>query len=109
MIERYTHEDLHNEVRSISGYYMLEEEKRLDYNGRDVLYIVGFGAVDNSCCGIGGCRFALIPGFLVAWKTRTDENGRSVSEVETIEDEKARGEISRMIKENETVGQVEFW
>jgi len=109
VIERYTHEGLNEEIRSIAGYYLFEEEKRLYYNKREVLYIVGFGAIDNSCCGAGGCRFALIPGYVVGWKTETDEDGRSVSEVETIVDKDSRAEIFRMIQENETVGQVEFW
>ncbi|MEW6613888.1 MAG: hypothetical protein AB1401_00225 [Thermodesulfobacteriota bacterium] len=105
----YTHEELNKEVRFIAGYYLLEEEKRLNYGEREVLYVIGHAAIDNSCCGVSGCRYALIPGYLVAWKKKTDEAGKSLSEVETIVDESSKTELARILKEKEAVTQVEFW
>ena len=75
MMGQYTHEDLSKEIRSISGHYRYIEEMILPFRGRDVLYIMGVGVVDNSCCGAGGCLFVRVPGYIVSWKNRTDENG----------------------------------
>ena len=105
----YTHEELNKEVRFIAGYYLLEEEKRLNYGEREVLYVIGHAAIDNSCCGVGGCRYALIPGYVVAWKNETNETGNPVSEVETIVDEDSKTELARILKEKEAITQIEFW
>ena len=105
----YTHEKLKEEVRFIAGYYLPEEEKRFSYNGREVLYIIGFGAIDNSCCGTGGCRYALVPGYILKWKDRTNEDGRPISEIETIKDEDSRAEITGIIRGQETITQIDFW
>lgn len=105
----YTHEELNKEVRSIGGYYIPEEEKRLKYSGREVFYVIGHGVIDNSCCGVGGCRYALIPGYVVAWKNKADETGNLVSEVETIVDKDSKTELAGILKEKETITQIEFW
>ena len=50
MIRDYTHE-VGKEVRSISGGYTLEREERISMKGKEVLYVVGNGCADSSCCG----------------------------------------------------------
>ena len=107
MTKAYTHE-LGREVRSISGGYELEREGNLQIDGRNVLYVVGNGVVDSSCCGVGGCRYALVPGYVRQFKTRQDEQGLWISEVEPIIDMATRQEITRVLKEKEIVQQVQF-
>ncbi|MDY6854958.1 MAG: hypothetical protein SWO11_09695 [Thermodesulfobacteriota bacterium] len=109
LLRDYTHEKLKEEVRFIAGYYLPEEEKRLGYKGREVLYIIGFGAIDNSCCGTGGCRYALVPGYLLKWKVRNNEDGKPISEIEPIKDKDDRAEIAGIIRGQETITQIEFW
>ena len=108
MRKEYTHEELGREIESISGHYMMEEEVRIPFEARELLYILGYGIIDSSCCGEGGCRYALVPGYIVEWKTASDEAGRKISEVEPVREE-ARREIERMIKNKESVQQVNFW
>jgi hypothetical protein len=60
-MEEYIHEDMNEEIRSISGYYQYLEEGTLSFNGRDVLYLVGVGVVDNSCCGRALCPLSGFP------------------------------------------------
>ena len=105
----YTHEELNRDVRFIAGYYRPEEEKRLNYREREVLYVIGHAEIDNSCCGVGGCRYALIPGYITAWKNRTDEAGSPISEVEPIADEDSRAEIAGILQEREIITQIDFW
>ncbi len=109
MPREYTHSELNKEVYSIAGYYIPQKEVRLKYNDREVLYVVGLGVIDSSCCGVGGCRYALVPGYLVNWKNKTNGDGLPVSDIESIPDEETRRDITRIIKGEENITQIEFW
>ena len=104
----YTHPELGGEIRTISGYYSFQKENRLSFGDREVLYLTGFASVDSSCCGVGGCVFSYVPGYLLKWHYRTDAGGNTVSLVETIDDEMEKREISRMIRERDLCHQVNF-
>lgn len=108
MVKTYTHA-LGEEIHSISGWYELEREVRIEHSGREILYVVGQGVVDSSCCGMGGCRYAIVPGFIVRWKTGTDEDGSTTSTVEPITDQSLRDKIKRLVEQREGVSQVQFW
>ncbi len=108
MVRKYTHE-LKGEVLSISGRYELEREERLWCAGREVLYVVGSAVVDSSCCGYGGCRYAVVPGFVLSWESGRNQEGLPTSEVEPITDASLKEEIRRLIEEREQVSQVQFW
>ncbi|MBU2549404.1 MAG: hypothetical protein KKB20_13385 [Proteobacteria bacterium] len=108
MTKEYTHE-LNEEVRSVSGGYTLDTESTLDVDGREVLYVLGSAVVDSSCCGMGGCRYALVPGFISKLKDRRNQAGLWVSDVEPVVDEAARKRITRLIEQRETVQQIQFW
>ncbi len=107
MTKTYAHE-LNIEIRSISGWYMMEKEERLSHGGREYLVAVGQGVVETSCCGIGGCRYALVPGAVVNWKSGVDDEGTPVSEVEPVTDPEIQDELRRIILEKEDVSQVNF-
>lgn len=104
----YTHE-LNKEIRSISGGYELEKEARIEMDGREVLVAVGNGVVDSSCCGVWGCRFALVPGYVIDWKSRAGPEGLPVSRVEPIQDDKTKEKMSKLLEVKECVSQVIFW
>jgi hypothetical protein len=107
-MREYTHIPLNEEVRSIGGHYVLEKEVRLPFNSREVLYIIGMGVVDTSCCGMTGCRYAIVPGYMVNWKARWNKDNLAVSEVEPIRDEASRQRLSEYLKKSELVQLVEF-
>ncbi len=104
----YTHE-LNTEVRSISGGYDLHEEGEIEFNGRAVLYAVGNASVDSACCGTYGCYFALVPGYLVRRRYRTNDAGIPVSEVEPISGRQAKYKIGDVLAKLKGVSQVQFW
>ncbi|MFB3925361.1 MAG: hypothetical protein ACE14T_04845 [Syntrophales bacterium] len=104
----YVHEDLETEVRTISGHYRFTEEKRLSFRGREVVYKVGFAVIDNSCCGTGGCRFLVIPGYVVSWKNGKSDTGLSVSEVEPITSEEERAGIRETLEKEYPFSQIDF-
>jgi len=97
-----------SQVQAISGSYTIEHEKRLKYKGRYILCVIGIGIIDSSCCGVGGCRFAFVPGYICQWK-KQNKSGDVISEVEPVLDEDAKKEIHNMLKKEELVTQIDFW
>lgn len=94
MIKDYVHIPLGLEVRSVSGGYVLDREERIGLLGREALCVAGVGIVDTACCGMGGSRYAMVPGWVVEWKTRTDGDGLFISRVSRITDEAERAAVS---------------
>ena len=101
--------NLDEEIRSISGYYLFIKEDLIEYEGKQVLYLVGEAQADSACCGRGGCRYALVPGTVLAWKNSRDEEGRPVSLIDPLTDPAIREYIKRHIMQTEGVPQVQFW
>lgn len=106
--EPFTHPELNREVTAIGGRYWWIKEGRLPFGGREVLYLVGCAVLDTTCCGVGGVGCALVPGFVVEWKSGVSPDGRPVSRVERIQDEATQAEIRRRLQATEPVHQVNF-
>ncbi len=104
----FIHPVLNKAVRSISGRYILSQEKRLSYNGREVLYFIGCAVVDASCCGPGGCSYALVPGYVKQWKYRLTPENLPVTQVEPIWNKDVQKALQRLIKKKDPVQQVDF-
>jgi hypothetical protein len=84
------------------------KEVQLPFQGRDVLYLVGHAAFDTTCCGVGGCAYALVPGFVLDWKGARNEDGLAVSQVESIRDKDAQRKLEQLIQKQEVIHQVRF-
>jgi hypothetical protein len=108
MIKEYPHE-LGKEIRFISGGYTLEKEERITIGDKQVLYVVGNALVDSSCCGVWGCYYAVVPGYVLNWKHTKNEEGIYKSTVEAIADEQVKRKITKLLKEKEGVSQVQYW
>ncbi|MFC1918421.1 hypothetical protein ACFLWW_00395 [Chloroflexota bacterium] len=108
---KYTHLELGKDAEiGIAGYYTPQKEERLEYNGRELLYVIGRVVIESWCCGSPGSRtYALVPGYIVNWQNTKNEEGSPVSEVEPILDEEARSNIRKMIETREAISPVEFW
>lgn len=106
---RYIHRPIGNEVRAIAGTYTLEKEVKLLHEGREVLVVFGHAFIDNSCCGIAGCRYAFVPGYLQSWHHRQSEEGLPVSAVEPIRNQAEQRSIEEAIRRKEFVHNIEFW
>ena len=105
----FTHLPLGEEVEAQAGHLTAEKELRLPFKDREVLVILGSAVWDRSCCGVGGCRYATVPGWLLAYKSRVGGQGQSQSEVEPIAGEADRKAIQKQIEALEVVQQVNFW
>ena len=110
MVSEYTHLELGKDYATgIAGYYTPRKEIRLKYNGGEVLYVVGRAVIESSCCGIGNWDYAIVPGQIVNWQSKTNEAGLPVSEVEPISDEEVKNNIRQIIQTSEAVPQITFW
>jgi len=104
----YVHRDLDREVTAIGGHYRFDKEAQITFRGQPVLYLSGYALYDSACCGVGGCGYALVQGFVEKWKYRNDPEGFAISRVEEIDEPNAQAEIGRLIKAKEMVQQVIF-
>jgi len=108
METEFVHMPLHHEFEAIGGRYSLVKEDTIEMEGERVLYLVGCGVFDASCCGEGGCAYAVVPGVVKQLRSREDEEGRPVSLVEPVKDEDAKRRISLAIRRRESVRDVNF-
>lgn len=106
--KEYCHEELNKEVQAIGGRYVLTNENRLTYGDREIFYLTGYAVFDSTCCGAGGCTYAVVYGTILSWKQQMEKNGNAVSEVLPIKDENAQNTIRKMIMEKEQINQVVF-
>jgi hypothetical protein len=104
----YVHRPLNTEVTAIGGYYRLVKEARLRHGDREVLYLVGQAAFETTCCGVGGCAYAIVPGYVLAWKSRIDPDGLPHSDVAPVDNPSDQDAIRRQLVERELVHQVIF-
>ena len=110
MRSEYVHLNLGEDIPAKAGYYTRDREERLKYNGREILYAVGGCKLESTCCGGSACfGYALVPGYLVAWKNKTNNEGLPVSEVTPILDKETQKQISKIIQDKEGVSNIDFW
>jgi len=104
----YTHIPLNEEVTAIGGYYVLEKEVRMPFHGEEVLYVVGMSLIDSSCCGVTGCKYAIVPGYILDWHVDANSDGLPITQVQPIRDQDTRNEIIDLVKRSDLVQHVEF-
>jgi hypothetical protein len=105
----YIHRPIGEEVRAIGGSYTLEKELKLRHAGREVLVVLGHAFIDSSCCGVAGCRYAFVPGYLGGWHDRKSQDGLPVSTVESIRDRAEQRAVEAAVRERELIQSIEFW
>jgi hypothetical protein len=104
----HVHYELNREITAIGGYYAFMKECTLPYAGRTILYYVGCAVMDSTCCGAGGIAFARVPGYIHDFRYKTDTTGAPISSIEPILDTDSRTYISKVLREAESVTQVDF-
>lgn len=107
-LKDFVHPEMNEEVKTISGHYLFQKENRLALGDREILYLTGYGVTDSSCCGVGGCTFSYVPGFIKKWHYKKNEENRPVSSIEPIEDDETKQTIAQMIMGKESCHQVNF-
>ena len=99
----FIHMPLDEEVNAVGGHYVTVKEVRLPYQDREILYLIGYAVVDSSCCGVGGCGYAKVPGFLLDWKVKSNKGSHPVSRVEPVTDRETKKAVRHIIAREEGV------
>lgn len=108
---RYTHlTPGKNIVFGIAGYYTPQQETRLLYNGREILYVTGQVIMEAACCNIADdWVYALVPGYIVDWQNDVNEEGEKITTVEPVRSDKEKADIRKVIQETESYIPIDFW
>ena len=108
----YVHLPIDEDVIAFAGYYTPEQEVRLPFHGRKLLYVTGHIVVESAChegtCEPQNYWYSLVPGYVVEWQYRKNKSDLPVSKVEPISDLGTRKEIEDIIFRTEAVSRVEF-
>jgi hypothetical protein len=104
----FVHPKLGHEVTAIGGHYVFGKEIRLPFNGRELLYFLGYAVLDSACCGVGGCAYVLVAGFVKQWKYKTNQDGIYISKMNPIRNQLIQKDIRKLIEKKEMVFQVTF-
>ena len=104
----YVHPDIGETVTAIGGRYNLTAEHTLEVNGRKILFFTGCALYDTTCCGAGGCGYAVVPGFVERYRSSVDSEGRTVSLVAPVTGERIRRIVTKEIKRRVPVQHVNF-
>ena len=103
----FVHPALNEEVNAIGGHYMFTKEDLLAHPAGDILYLVGYAATDTSCCGPGGCGYAIVPGHINSLRFRLNGDNRYISATTPV-DERFYVEVTNAIRRKEGINQVHF-
>ncbi len=71
---------------------------RMSKDEREFLYVVSEAQVGSACVGVGALRFIHVPGYVLSWKSSSDDRGNPVSIVEAIMDESERAAVRAILK-----------
>ncbi|MDZ7830817.1 MAG: hypothetical protein U5L07_03610 [Desulfobacterales bacterium] len=104
----FPHPELNQQITAIGGSYLFIKEGRLPINGEEALYLLGNAIFDSSCCGFGGCAYAMVPGIIRSYRYTTDDAGRPVSRVAAIADARLQEKVKALIRQKHLVHQVNF-
>jgi hypothetical protein len=105
----FVHPSLGEEITAIGGHYSFTKEGQIAHAGRMVLYLVGYGSIDTSCCGVGGCIYALVPGYMVSYRDSAHPQSlRPISKVAPVEED-SQASLAQALKDLEGVTQVHFF
>ncbi len=71
---------------------------RMSKDEREFLYVVMEAQVGSACVGVGALRFVHVHGYVLAWKSSSDDRGNPVSIVEPVMDDSERAAVRAILK-----------
>jgi hypothetical protein len=104
----YVPEDFGTEVVAPSGYYVPLEAAFIEYNGRRLLFILGNYCVEASCCGVGSWSYLRVEGYVIDAYDSQRQTDDTHFEIETIESDIEKTEISKLLLDKHPGVRIEF-
>jgi hypothetical protein len=80
----------------------------MDYNGKQLLYIVGTACIEASCCGIGSWKYLRVEGYVIEKDSSRSQGDRTYLEIETIENDSDKAAISKLLLDKHPGARIEF-
>jgi hypothetical protein len=108
MRARHIGQELGAEVEAPSGHYKPLEERFLGHEGRRLLYTLGSACIEVSCCGVGDWQYARVEGYLVEDSHPRGQGDPGGIEIDTIDDERERAAIAKLLEEEHPGVRIEF-
>jgi hypothetical protein len=108
MRKNFKHFAIGEEIRSAAGGYIVQKEALTKIGEKEILYYIASAFFDTSCCGAGGCGYAIVVGYVADHQFKQDKNGTLLTEVETIESENEKEKIKKILLDKEKLDQVVF-
>lgn len=108
MRKNFKHFAIGEEIRSAAGGYIVQKEALAKIGEKEILYYTASAFFDTSCCGAGGCGYAIVAGYVTKYQFNQDKNGTLLTEVETVESENEKEEIKKILLDKENLDQVVF-
>ena len=110
MKKEYNHLELGVEVHNIAGYYVPLEEHIIPFDGKELLFLLGFACIESSCCGVRSWNYIQVPGFLLNKNVKEGPEGiTGVSEVDTIDDSNTKIRIAEILAAKYPGADVDGW
>ncbi len=103
----YTHDNL-EKITAIGGHYRFTDEKILKIDDKKIFYLKGYAIFDTTCCGAGGCSYALVKGIIKEFKYKKNSKNYFVSKLIKIQENPLKDKIIYSIKLSDFVQQVNF-
>lgn len=108
MRKNFKHFAIGEEIRSAAGGYIVQKEAVTKIGEKEILYYIASAFFDTSCCGAGGCGYAIVVGYVANYRFNRDKNGTLLTEIETIESENEKEKIKKILLDKEKLDQVVF-
>ena len=98
-LQQYIHLSEGNDVSLLDRDYQATEG-RLEYNGREVLYLISETTGFTCCDGIYCSRLETVNiiGYITRWKYKTNDRRADVSEIEPIDDMYTKQEVKKILQ-----------
>jgi hypothetical protein len=109
MKKEYSHLELGTEVHNIAGYYVPLEEHVIPFEGKELIFLLGFACVQSSCCGVRSWNYLQEPGFLIKKHVKGGGETPLISEVDTIEDSDTRLRIAEILAAQYPGNDIDWW
>ena len=111
---QYTHIPLNQDLEAFAGYYTPEKEVRMEFQSREILYVIGHVVVETGCalgfsCAPQNYWYATVPGYIIEWQAEKNNKGLPITEIEPVNDAAIQNVIRKIILKNESVARVDFW
>jgi hypothetical protein len=107
-MREYIHKLPGDEGIDLPWAYSMIEEGRLINDGKEFIFVIGKAVAGSVCIGSGSLRFIHVPGYIVSWQKKPDNDLRPISIVNPVNIDEDQTQIKKILAEKYPMLQVCF-